>query len=520
MSPSSPTLHYHEPGRTSREVLTADLCVYGGTAGGVAAGVQAARLGLQVVVVENSQHLGGLTASGLGLTDFGNRAAIGGIAREFYALVGRRYGVTEELSFEPHVAEAVFDDWADEAGLRVLRREYLASVRLTGRRLEAILLESGRTIRARMFIDASYEGDLLAAAGVSHVVGREANAVHGETINGMVVRAKHQFDFPVDPYRTPGAPGSGFLPGIEPGSDFAVGRGDGRIQAYNFRMCLTRDPANRIPFFRPGNYDRAEYELLARYFEAGWRDLFAKFDPIRGGKTDTNNHGAVSTDFIGRNHRWPAAGYAEREAIFQAHVTYQQGLQWFLSHDPAVPADLREEYAEWGLARDEFVGTAGWPHALYIREARRMVGDYVMTEHDCRGTRRAPDVVALGAYGMDSHNCRRIFLGGRLVNEGDVQEAGFAPYPIALRALLPRRGECSNLIVSACISASHIAYGSLRMEPVFMMLGHAAAVGAELALRERCDTQDLPYSAVAERLIGTGQVLDLPAAHAVPNQIV
>jgi hypothetical protein len=511
---------YYDPCPRSTETIVVDLCIYGGNAGGVAAAVQAARGGRRVVLVENSNHLGGLTASGLGLTDFGNKAVLGGLAREFYTRIGRHYGVEEELRFEPRVAEHVFETWAREANFRVLRREFLQSVNLTDRRISEIRLESGRIIRAGIFIDASYEGDLLAAAGVTFVVGREDNAVHGETINGMVIRGKHQFEFPVDPYRIRNTPASGLLPGIESGEDFSAGKGDRRIQAYNFRMCLTRDPKNRRPFLRPANYDRLEYELLARYFEAGWRDLFAKFDPIRGDKTDTNNHGAVSTDFIGRNHRWPEAGFAERENIFQAHVNYQQGLQWFLSHDSSVPADLREEYSQWGLAADEFVDTGGWPHALYIREARRMVGDYVMTENDCRGLRRAPDPVCLGAYGMDSHNCRRVILNGRLWNEGDVQEAGFKPYPISLRSLLPPRGECSNLIVATCLSASHIAYGSIRMEPVFLTLGQAAAICADLTLQEKCRTHDLPYAAVRERLLAAGQVLELSDADAVPNQVV
>jgi hypothetical protein len=513
-------LRYYVCGPRSTELHDADLCVYGGTSAGVAAAVQAARLGLKVMLVENSAHLGGLSASGLGLTDFGNRAALGGLPIEFYRSIGRHYGADEELRFEPRVAESVFERWVRDAGISVCRREFLQEVQMDGSKVLGIRLESGREVRARQFVDATYEGDLLAAAGVTFTVGREGNDVYGESINGMIVRSKHQFEFPVDPYRKEGDPGSGLLPGIERGTDFSAGRGDDRIQAYNFRMCLTKEPKNRIPFPRPARYDRNEYELLARYFKAGWRDLFAKFDWIRGGKTDTNNHGAVSTDFIGRNHRWPHAYYAERERLFQQHVTYQQGLQWFLANDLAVPADLRNEYAQWGLARDEFTSTGGWPHALYVREGRRMVGDYVMTEADCRGDRRSNEPIALGAYGMDSHNCRRMVLDGRLCNEGDVQAAGFSPYPIALRALLPRRGQCSNLVVAVCVSASHIAYGSLRMEPVFLALGQAAGVVAELACRENCATHDLPYAAVRERLQAAGQVLELPAQLAVPNTIV
>lgn len=522
MSPQPSGLHYYAPHGRPHSVtrLEVDLCVYGGTAGGVTAAVQAARDGLRAVVVETSNHVGGMTAGGLGWTDFGNQATVGGLAREFYRQVGRHYGAPEQWCFEPHVAERILDTWLNEAGVPVLRREYLAATQLSGRQLESIKLESGLVIQARAFIDASYEGDLLARAGVGHTWGREANTVHGERCNGMQLHRKHQFDYPVDPYRIAGAPSSGLLPGIESGSDYSEGAGDRRIQAYNFRMCLTRTPGSRVAFSKPAGYDRADYELLARYLRGGWNEIFAKFDPIPGGKTDTNNHGAMSTDFIGANHRWPEAGYLEREHIFQAHVTYQQGLQWFLSHDPAVPVPIREAYGEWGLAKDEFVETGGWPHALYIREARRLLGDYVVTENDCRGLRSAPDPIAYGAYGMDSHNCRRILLEGRLWNEGDVQAAGFKPYPIPLRALLPRRGECANLVVASCVSASHIAYGSIRMEPVFMMLGQAAAVTAGLALSERCAVQDVPYAAVRARLQAAGQVVELAATAAVPNQIV
>ncbi len=522
MHSRSSGLHYHAPhGEThARGNLEADLCIYGGTAAGVIAAVQAAGAGLRVVVLENSNHLGGMTAAGLGWTDFGNKATVGGLAREFYRRVGRHYGTDEQWCFEPRIAEQVLNSWMEETGTQVWRREYLAAVRMTDGRIESIALESGLVVCARIFIDASYEGDLMARAGVRYTVGREANAIYGETLNGMQLRRKHQFDYAVDPYRTEGAPGSGALPGIESGNDYVPGAGDHRIQAYNFRMCLTDAADNRRPFPQPAGYDRNDYELLARYLRGGWNEVFAKFDRIPGRKTDTNNHGAVSTDFIGQNHAWPEASYTTREKIFQAHVTYQQGLQWFLSHDPAVPAPIRERYAQWGLPKDEFVETGGWPHALYIREARRMISDGVMTERHCRGVAPVDDPVGLGAYGMDSHNCRRLVIDGRLWNEGDVQAAGFPPYGISWRALVPRRGECSNLIVPVCVSASHIAYGSIRMEPVFMALGQSAAIAATLALKEHCAVQDLPYTALHEQLLHAGQVLHAEGAAARPNEIV
>jgi hypothetical protein len=518
-TPSAELRYYAPQSRaSSRDVLDADLCIYGGTAAGVAAALQAACDGLRAVVIENSGHPGGLTAGGLGWTDFGNMQSVGGIAREFYREIGKHYGVEEQWCFEPHAAGAVFDKWIAETGTPLLCRAFLADVQMEAGRITAIRLEDGAQVRAKMFVDATYEGDLMAKAGVRFTAGREGNALYDETINGMQIHNKHQFDFPVDPYRVEGDPGSGLLPGIECGDDYALGAGDRRIQAYNFRMCLTDDPDNRIPFPKPANYNRADYELLARYLRAGWNEVFAKFDRIPGKKTDTNNHGAFSTDFIGRNHAWPTASYSGREKIFQAHVTYQQGLQWFLANDPSVPAAIRGEYARWGLPRDEFVTTGGWPHALYIREARRMVSDYVTTENDCRGARVADDPVALGAYGMDSHNCRRILHNGHLCNEGDVQAAGFKPYAISYRSIVPRRGECGNLFVPVCVSASHIAFGSIRMEPVFMMLGQAAAIAAGLALRERCAARDLPYAALREALTKNGTVLAIK--NAAINQIV
>jgi len=522
MSPTPNQLaHYAPHGRMhSKRDLSVDICVFGATSGGVAAALQAARLGRSVAVVESSAHAGGISASGLGWTDFGNQATIGGIAREFYRAAGRHYGRDEAWQLEPRVAEQIFDRWISETGAPVHYREYLAGVRMDGGRIVSLHLESGLTIRAGMFIDASYEGDLLAAAGVSFTVGREGNAQYGETLNGMQVHDKHQFAYPVDPYRRPGVPASGLLPGIDPAKDYIPGAGDGRIQAYNFRMCLTDVPDNRRPFARPPGYDRDAYELLARYLKGGWDEIFAKFDRIPGGKTDTNNHGPVSTDFIGANHAWPTAGHAERERIFQAHVTYQQGLQWFLCHDPAVPASIRERYLLWGTPKDEFVGTDGWPHALYVRESRRLLGDAVVTENHCRGTLACDDPVALGAYGMDSHNCRRILLDGRLWNEGDVQAAGFPPYGISYRAIIPRRGECGNLLVPVCVSASHIAFGSIRMEPVFMMLGQAAATTASLALDGRSSVQEVDYSGLREQLLTQGHVLAVTGEAARNNAIV
>ena len=502
--------YYHPSFATSdvRGEFTFDVCVYGGTAGGVTAAVSAARLGLKVVILEPAAEIGGMTASGLGFTDIGNKAAIGGIAREFYRKIGAHYGVPEAWTFEPHVALGVFNALASEAGVVVHRRQFLASVEKSGDRLVSVTTESGLKIRAAVFIDATYEGDLLGKAGVSHHIGREDNSLYKETLNGAQVFAKHQFEHPVSPYVVADDSGSGLLPGIETDQP-VIGKGDRRVQAYNFRVCMTDDPENRLPFQCPEGYDRQWYVLLSRHLAAGWKSVFNKFDRLRvRTKTDTNNHGAVSTDFIGQNHRWPEASYAEREKMFQAHVAYQQGLHWFMANDPEVSADIREAYSKWGLCRDEFTSTGGWPHQLYVREARRMVSDYVMTEHECRGHRVAPEPVGLAAYTMDSHNCQRfVDAHGHVRNEGDVQAHGFPPYPISYRSIVPKKGECTNLIVPVCLAASHIAYGSIRMEPVFMSLGQVAAIAAQIAIKNGSSVQAVPYGDLATALDSAGVIL-------------
>jgi hypothetical protein len=503
-----PNLHYYVPtSRVVRLTVQADACVYGGTAGGVVAAVQLARLGRSVVLLDPAAHVGGMTTGGLSWTDFGNKAAIGGIAREFYRRCGVKYGVAEEWKFEPKIAEAVLEEMLAEARIVPHRREFLKSVRVKEGRIESLTTEGGLTVRAGAFIDATYEGDLMARARVSFTIGREGNRKYGETLNGIQYMHQHQFDLPVDPYVVEGEPSSGLLPGIEPHARELAGTGDKRVQAYNFRLILTQEPGNRLPFPKPDDYDPREYVLTVRYLAAGWTGAFGKFDPIRGSKVDKNNHGATSTDYIGASYRWPSASYAERERIFQAHVRYVAGWFWFMANDPSVPEGVRARMASWGLCRDEFTDTGGWPHQLYIREARRMVSDYVVTEHDCRGKARAEDPVGLGSYGMDSHNCRRYVRDGRALNEGDVQVGGFAPYPISYRAIVPKRGQCANLFVPVCISASHIAYGSARMEPVFMVLGQSAAIATDLALSQCVAVQDVPYAELRERLETAGQVL-------------
>ncbi|MDR1789311.1 MAG: FAD-dependent oxidoreductase [Opitutaceae bacterium] len=510
-APAGLLRYYFPPEKTAPRVVEADVCVYGANSGGIAAAVAAARAGQAAVIVNPALHLGGLTSGGLGHTDTGDKRGIGGISREFYQRVGRHYGSgAMVMNFEPHVAEAVYKELVAAAKIPVFHREFLASVEKSGARLVSLTTEGGLTVRAKMFIDASYEGDLMAKAGVSFHVGREGNGVYGETLNGAYVSKGHQFLYPVDPYVVAGDPKSGLLPGIEDGQP-VPGAGDHRVQAYNFRVCMTDTAANRVPFQKPAGYNRADYELLARYLAAGWDDVFYKFDRVPNGKTDTNNHGAVSTDFIGANYGWPEGSYAEREKLFQAHVTWQRGLFWFLANDPAVPAHIRAAMAVWGLAKDEFADTENWPRQLYVRESRRMVSDYVMTEHDCRWHRTAPDSVGLASYGMDSHNCRRFVRDGRVLNEGNVQVGCAGAYPVSYRSIVPKKSECENLLVPVCLAASHIAYGSIRMEPVFMILGESSGIAADLAIRGKLPLQDVPYAELRAALLKAGQVLDTPA---------
>jgi hypothetical protein len=498
------------------EIIESDVCVYGGTAGGVVAAVEAARLGKKAVVAEFGNHLGGMTSGGLSQTDIGNKAAIGGISREFYQRIGRHFGKEEQWQLVPSVAEKVFFDLVNEAKVPVYFQQRLAAVKKEGLRIEEITMENGKVYRAKIFIDASYEGDLMAKAGVSYTVGRESNSQYQETLDGVRAETpKHQFLVPVDPYIKPGDSASGLLPLIQPGDGGTPGQGDHSVQAYNFRMCLTQDPGNKQPIAPPAKYDPARFELLARYIEAltasnrppKLGDLM-HIQPMPEGKTDINNNGGFSTDFIGANYEYPDGDYAKRAAIWKAHEDYTRGMFHFLATSPRVPEYLRKEMQSWGLAKDEFCDTAGWPHQLYVREARRMISDYVMTENNCRHSLKLPDAIALAAYTMDSHNCQRLVKNGHVENEGDTQKGGFPPYPIAYRSIVPKAAECGNLMVPVCLSSTHIAYGSIRMEPVFMVLGQSAAAAACQAIDAKTTVQTVDVSKLQAQLLAEKQILE------------
>jgi hypothetical protein len=521
-----------------------DLVVYGGTSAGVIAAVQAKKMGKTVVVVSPDKHLGGLSSGGLGFTDTGNKAVIGGLSRDFYHRIWKHYDRDEAWRwqkkseyggkgqgtpaidgeqrtmwiFEPHAAERVFEDYVKEFAIPVHRDEWLdraKGVEKQGARIAAITTLSGKRYAGRMFIDATYEGDLMAAAGVDYHVGREALSVYGEKWNGVqtgVLHHRHHFGVlktPISPYVVPGDPKSGVLPRVSAEPPGEYGAGDKRVQAYCYRMCLTNHPENRIPFPKPDGYDPKQYELLVRIFDAGWRETFAKFDPIPNHKTDTNNHGPFSTDNIGANYDYPEASYERRREILKEHETYQKGWLYFIANDPRVPKEVQEEMRKWGLPKDEFTDNDGWSHQIYVREARRMIGAFVMTENELLKKKPTPDSVGMGSYTIDSHNVQRyITPEGHVQNEGDIGVSLKAPYEIAYGSLVPKRGQAENLLVPVACSASHMAYGSIRMEPVFMILGQSAATAAVMALDAQQPVQDVPYAKLRERLLADGQILE------------
>ncbi len=522
---------------------SADVIIYGGNSAAVIAAVEVTQSGKSVIIVSPDTHLGGLTSNGLGFTDTGKKETIGGLSRDFYHRVWLHYSDSvawrwqkrEEFGnrgqgtpaidgenrtmwlFEPHVAEKIFEDYIRENSITVYRDEWLdreKGVEVQNGKIISITTLSGKKFRGKMFIDATYEGDLMAAAGVSYGVGRESNAEYGETWNGIQKGAqhhRHNFMFlssPVSAYKIPGDPSSGLLPRISPDPPGENGAGDHRVQAYCYRLCMTNLDENRIPFPRPENYDSSQYEVLLRVFQTGWDEGFEKFDAIPNRKTDTNNHGPFSSDNIGMNYDYPEGSYERRQEIIREHETYQKGLFYFMANDPRMPADKRKRMAAWGLAADEFPGNGGWPYQMYIREARRMKGMFVMTENELMKRKPTPESVGMGSYTIDSHNVQRyVDENGNVQNEGDVGVHLPGPYEIAYGSIVPKKEECTNLLVPVCVSATHIAYGSIRMEPVFMILGQSAAAAACMAIDSNLPVQEVPYDGIAEDFLEKGQVL-------------
>ena len=528
---------------SGQESHQADIIVYGGTSAAVIAAVQAKQMGKSVIIVSPDKHLGGLSSGGLGWTDTGKKDAVGGLSRNFYERVFDHYqdsaswnwqqrdeytgsgtrtidnGDGSMWMFEPHVAEKIFEDHIKENDIIVHRDQWLDrenGVIVTDHRITQITTLSKNTYQGKIFIDATYEGDLMAAAGVSYHIGRESNDTYGETWNGIqvgVLHHGHHFGkMNLSPYVVPGDPSSGLLPRISADPPGVKGEGDNKVQAYCFRMCLSNHPENRIPFQKPEGYDPNQYTLFARILETGWSEVFEQFDILPNHKTDTNNHGPFNTDNIGMNYKYPDGSYESRREIIKEHEVYQKGMMYFLANDLHVPEEIRKEMSTWGLAKDEFVDNGNWPHQLYIREARRMVGTYVTTQLDVQGKRETPQPIGMGSYTMDSHNVQRyITPEGHVQNEGDIGVTPRKPYHIAYGSITPKKEECQNLLVPAAVSSSHIAFGSIRMEPVFMILGQSAGTAAALSINDDVAVQDLDYEKLRTRLLADKQRLTAKA---------
>ncbi len=529
----------------SRETATgtfkADVIVYGGTSAAVTTAVQVHRMGLSVIIVSPDKHLGGMSSSGLGFTDTGNKEVIGGLAREFYQLIYQHYDKPESWNwqkrseygnrgqgnpaidgdkrtmwiFEPHVAEEAFETMIRQNNIPVHRDEWLdreTGVEMKDGKIVSIQTLSGKLYKGKVFVDATYEGDLMASANVRYTVGREDNSLYGETWNGVqagVFHHGHYFKDKISPYKVPGDPSSGLLPRISTEAPGENGTGDHKVQAYCYRLCLTQNPDNKVPITKPEGYDSSLYELLVRVAETRWNEFFAKYDAIPNRKTDVNNHGPFSYDNIGMSWEYPEASYEKRKEILNEHITYQKGLLYFMATDKRLPQWVRDTMNTWGFSRDEFADNGYWPYNIYVREARRMIGKYIMTENDVLSKREVPESIGMGSYTMDSHNVQRyVTAEGYVQNEGDIGVAAPRPYRISLGSILPEKDQCSNLIVPVCVSCSHIAFGSIRMEPVFMILGQSAGTVASMAVQGKKNIHDLTYDEIRKKLVEDGQILE------------
>ena len=497
---------------------TIDICIYGGTSAGVIAAYTAKEMGKSVILIEPGNHLGGLTTGGLGQTDIGNKYAVTGVSLNFYRRIGKHYGKLEQWTFEPHVAEQVFNEYIRSADIKVIYQHRLVSVSSVDGFIKEITIENSikpgnssyRIIKAKMYIDCTYEGDLMAKSGVSYTVGRESNSTYNESYNGVQLRDEHQFPDGIDPFKIPGSPKSGLLWGISHDTLAPNGTGDKKVQTYNIRVCLTNNPGNRISITKPDDYNPDRYELLLRLIEkkpAKSIKNIMTLSMMPDNKTDINNNGAFSTDMIGMNWNYPEANYDERREIQKAHDNYIKGFFYFIGHDPRMPLALRTEMLQWGYPRDEYIDNNNWTPQMYVREARRMIGEYVMTQANCESKEVVTDGVGLAAYTMDSHNCQRIVINGMVKNEGDVQIGGFDPYPVSYRSLIPKANECKNLLVPVCLSATHIAYGSIRMEPIFMVLAQSSAVAASLSIDNKNSVQDVNIKQL-QHLLRTNPLAD------------
>lgn len=506
-----------------------DVLIYGGTSAGVVAAYQVKKLGKSVVIIAPDGHIGGLSSGGLGATDIGNKKVIGGMSRDFYKKLGKIYGKEESWTFEPKETTQIYLDMIAQEKIPVIKLKKIKTVNKNGTKITAITFvntygkeknTSLETITANVFLDCTYEGDLFAKTGVSYALGRESNSEYGETLNGYFLPAylkqsgRHQFPDSISPYKVPNDPSSGLLYGISSDKAGKSGEGDKRIQAYNFRICLTRQASNRVPITKPNNYDAKKYELLVRLIEK--QPSFDKvghyfiWSLMPNSKTDINNKGAFSTDMIGENYKWPEADFDERKKIYDNHLDYTKGLLYFFMTDNRIPKSIQEPLQKYGYPKDEYTDYNNWTPQLYIREGRRLIGEYVMSEKNCKGNEVVTDPIGMAAYAMDSHNTQRIVVNGMVKNEGNVEVKGFKPYPISYKSIVPKKSECTNLLVPVCLSSTHIAFGSIRMEPVFMILGQSAALAAVQAINDKQAVQDINYDKLKSELLKHDQILNNP----------
>jgi hypothetical protein len=547
-----------------------DAVVYGATPAGIHAACAAAHEGLKVALIHPLAHIGGVVASGLGKTDIGNAAVIGGSAHAFFVAIGEAYGVkggAPMYTFEPHVAEAVFHAMLANTSGRVtlVTGQTLASVAKAGtvvtsmttvptawavalptsqERTHFTELQAGgalprahadtplselhaagaippallTTYAGAVFLDASYEGDFIAAAGISFAWGREGAAQYNESLGGRLFEpckvGGHQFGVPLN-YTWPNGT---LLPQIYTGEPGAVGEADQKVQAYNFRVCLTTNTSNWLPtpLPKPASYRDTDWELARRYFAIvgeGWTvGNVMNIGSMPHDKTDINNNGAISTDCIGCSWEWPLATPARRQAIWQAHADYTLSFFWFLANDPAVPASLAKSMRTLGLPADEFTDNGGFPWQLYVREGRRMVSDFVFTQNDREKLTPANNSIGLYSYNVDCHNAQRFPQGTFVRNEGDVEAFGnLGPGPMSYGLVLPRRQEATNVLAPVPTSATHLGYGAIRLEPQFMILGQSTGVAAAQAVAAGVAVQDVDIGKLQARLLELGQLLEWKA---------
>ncbi|QIU92675.1 FAD-dependent oxidoreductase [Bacteroides faecium] len=486
-----------------------DLIVYGGTSSGIIAAYAASKGGLKVAILEPGKHIGGLTTSGLGHVDIGNPETVGGYAREFLKRVGSHYGKTKiQVDMESSVAENVFQQMLKETGVDVYYHSRLLSRRgvvRQGNKIQNLILEDGREFSARIYIDATYEGDLMAQSGVSYTVGREAIKKYNESSAG------------IQPYKLVRKYNDTQLKEVKQLSDAfpldyvfsdreQVGDADHRVQAYVYRLCITTNKENQVPFTKPGGYDPQRYaNVLTRInrLKLLTLDKALTLYKLPNQKFDVNH-----MDLVNASWKYAEASYEDRNYIESYHKHYQQGLLYFLSNDEKVPEQLRNDTKRYGYAADEFADNDNWPYMLYVREGRRMIGKYVMRQQDAWDNPHKEDAIAIGSYFMDCHTVQRFITpAGEMLEEGEMKHAPFRPYEISYGAIIPKQKECENLFVSVCMSATHTIYGSLRMEPVFMMTGHAAGAASVLAIRDNLAIQQVDIQQLQKELISQGQIL-------------